>query len=89
MAFNDGSNSLHYLNIVFCRDKDVTLLREFFNLQHLDYKDMSPVLIPKGELFFSFICCRLEALSDFGNVLATKKVTPKITLMERYLVMVS
>mmetsp|Transcript_3691 Transcript_3691/g.7063 ORF Transcript_3691/g.7063 Transcript_3691/m.7063 type:complete len:458 (+) Transcript_3691:255-1628(+) len=29
-------------------DKDVTLLREHFNLQHIDYKDMSPVLIPKG-----------------------------------------
>ena len=29
-------------------DKDVTLIREHFNLQHLDYQDMSPVLIPKG-----------------------------------------
>lgn len=29
-------------------DKDVTLIREHFNLQHIDYKDMSPVLIPKG-----------------------------------------
>jgi hypothetical protein len=30
------------------RDKDVTLLRDFFNLEHIDYGDMSPVLIPKG-----------------------------------------
>jgi dethiobiotin synthetase len=29
-------------------DKDVTLIREHFNLEHNDYKDMSPVLIPKG-----------------------------------------
>jgi len=29
-------------------DKDVTLIRDHFNLQHIDYQDMSPVLIPKG-----------------------------------------
>ena len=29
-------------------DKDVTLIREHFQLQHIDYQHMSPVLIPKG-----------------------------------------
>jgi dethiobiotin synthetase len=29
-------------------DKDVLLIREHFKLQHLDYRYMSPVLIPKG-----------------------------------------
>lgn len=29
-------------------DKDVTLIREHFHLEHLDYQHMSPVLIPKG-----------------------------------------
>mmetsp|Transcript_10430 Transcript_10430/g.13224 ORF Transcript_10430/g.13224 Transcript_10430/m.13224 type:complete len:457 (-) Transcript_10430:150-1520(-) len=29
-------------------DKDVSLIRERFNLQHLDYRYMSPVLIPGG-----------------------------------------
>lgn len=29
-------------------DKDVKLVREHFDLSHLDYKDMSPVIIPPG-----------------------------------------
>ena len=29
-------------------DKDVCLVKEHFNLDHLDYEHMSPVLIPKG-----------------------------------------
>jgi len=29
-------------------DKDVTLIREHFELQHIDYQHMSPVLIPAG-----------------------------------------
>jgi len=29
-------------------DKDVALIREKFNLQHIDYRHMSPVLIPRG-----------------------------------------
>lgn len=29
-------------------DKDVTLIREHFDLQHIDYHNMSPVLIPSG-----------------------------------------
>ena len=29
-------------------DKDVSLLREYFNLSHVDYKYMSPVIIPRG-----------------------------------------
>jgi len=29
-------------------DKDVALIRELFNLQHIDFKHMSPVLIPSG-----------------------------------------
>lgn len=29
-------------------DKDVTLIREHFELHHIDYQYMSPVLIPKG-----------------------------------------
>jgi len=29
-------------------DKDVKLVREHFKLHHLDYKDMSPVIIPPG-----------------------------------------
>lgn len=29
-------------------DKDCTLIREHFQLQHIDYHDMSPVLIPSG-----------------------------------------
>ena len=29
-------------------DKDVKLIREHFALNHLDYKDMSPVIIPRG-----------------------------------------
>lgn len=29
-------------------DKDVTLIREHFQLQHIDYQYMSPVLIPSG-----------------------------------------
>lgn len=29
-------------------DKDVEVLKEFFNLSHVDYSTMSPVIIPKG-----------------------------------------
>lgn len=29
-------------------DKDVALIRDHFNLQHIDFSDMSPVLIPSG-----------------------------------------
>lgn len=29
-------------------DKDVALIREKFNLRHIDYRHMSPVLIPRG-----------------------------------------
>ena len=29
-------------------DKDVKLIRDHFNLAHLQFADMSPVLIPKG-----------------------------------------
>ena len=29
-------------------DKDVALIRDHFNLQHIDFGDMSPVLIPSG-----------------------------------------
>ena len=29
-------------------DKDVVLIKEHFNLDHIDYKYMSPVIIPKG-----------------------------------------
>lgn len=29
-------------------DKDVCLVREHFRLHHIDYKDMSPVIIPRG-----------------------------------------
>jgi BioD-like phosphotransacetylase family protein len=29
-------------------DKDVVLMREHFQLYHIDYKDMSPVIIPQG-----------------------------------------
>ena len=29
-------------------DKDVSLIREKFQLHHLDYRDMSPVIIPRG-----------------------------------------
>jgi dethiobiotin synthetase len=29
-------------------DKDVTLVREHFDLKHLDYRYMSPVIIPRG-----------------------------------------
>jgi dethiobiotin synthetase len=29
-------------------DKDVCLVREHFQLQHIDYQDMSPVIIPRG-----------------------------------------
>lgn len=29
-------------------DKDVVLMREHFNLNHIDYQDMSPVIIPRG-----------------------------------------
>lgn len=29
-------------------DKDVVLVREHFELDHVDYKDISPVIIPRG-----------------------------------------
>ena len=29
-------------------DKDVELVKEHFHLDHLDYEDMSPILIPGG-----------------------------------------
>ena len=29
-------------------DKDVVLMREHFDLNHIDYQDMSPVIIPDG-----------------------------------------
>ena len=29
-------------------DKDVELVKEYFQLDHLDYEDMSPILIPGG-----------------------------------------
>ena len=29
-------------------DKDVCLMRERFNLEHIDYEHMSPVIIPRG-----------------------------------------
>jgi hypothetical protein len=29
-------------------DKDVVLVREHFHLDHVDYSDMSPVIIPQG-----------------------------------------
>jgi hypothetical protein len=29
-------------------DKDVALIRDHFNLQYIDFSDMSPVLIPSG-----------------------------------------
>ena len=29
-------------------DKDVVLVREHFRLDHVDYRDMSPVIIPQG-----------------------------------------
>lgn len=29
-------------------DKDVCLIREHFNLEHIDYQHLSPVIIPKG-----------------------------------------
>jgi len=29
-------------------DKDVCLIREHFHLNHIDYEDMSPVIIPSG-----------------------------------------
>ena len=35
-------------------DKDVELVKEHFHLDHLDYEDMSPVLIPGG---YTKVCC--------------------------------
>jgi len=32
----------------FISDKDVCLMREHFNLDHIDYEHMSPVIIPRG-----------------------------------------
>lgn len=29
-------------------DKDVVLIREHFHLEHIDYRHMSPVIIPSG-----------------------------------------
>lgn len=29
-------------------DKDVVLVREYFGLNHIDYQDMSPVIVPRG-----------------------------------------
>lgn len=29
-------------------DKDVQLMKEYFALDHLNYSDMSPVLVPRG-----------------------------------------
>lgn len=29
-------------------DKDVVLMREHFDLNHIDYQDMSPVIVPRG-----------------------------------------
>ena len=29
-------------------DKDCVLVREWFHLDHIDYQDMSPVIIPRG-----------------------------------------
>lgn len=36
------------LNKTLRVDKDVALVREHFHLDHLDYEDMSPVIIPQG-----------------------------------------
>ena len=36
------------LNTEICVDKDVALIRERCNLQHIDYRYMSPVRIPQG-----------------------------------------
>jgi len=35
-------------NEKICVDKDVCLMKERFNLDHIDYEDMSPVIIPRG-----------------------------------------
>ena len=35
-------------NSVIRVDKDVCLVREHFQLHHIDYEDMSPVIIPAG-----------------------------------------
>jgi hypothetical protein len=42
IATDDGENSSIRV------DKDVVLIKEHFNLDHIDYKYMSPVIIPKG-----------------------------------------
>lgn len=36
------------LNNTIRVDKDVSLVRERFHLHHIDYEDMSPVIIPRG-----------------------------------------
>jgi len=35
-------------DVEICVDKDVCLMKERFNLDHIDYEDMSPVIIPRG-----------------------------------------
>ena len=35
-------------------DKDVQLVKDYFDLDHLDYGDMSPVLVPRN---YTKRCC--------------------------------
>ena len=48
-------------------DKDVKLVREHFNLHHIDYKLMSPVIIPAGYTK-DFIDGKIDKLAQFNTI---------------------
>eukprot|EP00586_Coscinodiscus_wailesii_P012167 CAMPEP_0172501370 /NCGR_PEP_ID=MMETSP1066-20121228/149111_1 /TAXON_ID=671091 /ORGANISM="Coscinodiscus wailesii, Strain CCMP2513" /LENGTH=493 /DNA_ID=CAMNT_0013276125 /DNA_START=64 /DNA_END=1545 /DNA_ORIENTATION=+ len=62
------------LNETIYVDKDVGLIKEHFGLDHLDYKDMSPVIIPRGytKNYLDGHICHETQVDDirvaFGNI---------------------
>ena len=59
-------------------DKDVKLVREHFDLAHIDYKVMSPVIIPVGYTR-DYIDGKIDKLAQFNSIKASLDAQRKIS----------
>ena len=65
-------------------DKDVVLMREHFGLSHVDYRDMSPVIIPSGytKRFVDGHITLEEQLKDVEVAMEHQNQNSDVVLME-------
>lgn len=65
-------------------DKDVVLIREHFNLDHVDYADMSPVIIPQGytKKFVDGEICMEGQINDVQTAMGNVAKSNEVVLLE-------